>query len=75
MTLKQGRFTAWFIEQFGPRPSELPIYDLLREIEQQESKLNGAKEMYRRTLQWETQYYAALKGYTAYEYITNVLIR
>lgn len=72
MENNKGRFTRWFEEQFGERPSDRPLYELGIDVSRSNNAFIQSQELYRKTLEWDTRFEAALKGYSAKDYIEKM---
>jgi len=60
-------FRAWFVAQFGKRPTKTDTFILLHEMAQAKYMFERAEERYKKTREWDTKFNACFKAWIARE--------
>jgi hypothetical protein len=62
---KQSPFEAWFVAQYGARPSELRSYEIAKDVASLQAKLAELYRLSRACDEWDVQHDAALRAWAA----------
>lgn len=67
MARKRSAFDAWFVAQYGPRPSRLSLIQLDERMDAARAEWSRLSDEYARAYQWDDNRDAALKAWQAKE--------